>query len=58
MAFGCYPLENELIRVELRIDNGGEFSSFLYKPSDTDFLWHRPVAPTKSACPEQAAGYR
>lgn len=37
-------LENELIKAELRLNNGAEFVSFLHKPTDTDFLWHRPVA--------------
>ncbi|WP_319415325.1 DUF4432 family protein [Marispirochaeta aestuarii] len=55
-GFRMLSLENELIRVELRIDNGGEFSSFLYKPSDTDFLWHRPVAPRKAPVQSRPRG--
>jgi hypothetical protein len=32
-------LENELIRVELLPDKGSDITSFLHKPSDTDFMW-------------------
>jgi hypothetical protein len=34
-------LENELLRVEVLVDMGSDIVSFLHKPTDTDFLWHR-----------------
>ena len=34
--------ENSEIRVEVLADKGTDIVSFLHKPSDTDFMWHRP----------------
>ncbi|MCL4559178.1 MAG: aldose 1-epimerase [Chloroflexi bacterium] len=36
-------LENELIRVGVLLDKGADIYQFLYKPSDTDFLWRSPA---------------
>lgn len=35
-------LENELIRVGVLLDKGADIFQFLYKPTDTDFLWRSP----------------
>jgi hypothetical protein len=35
-------LENELLRVTVRLDLGADITEFLFKPRDVDFLWHRP----------------
>lgn len=35
-------LENELIRVGILLDKGSDIFQFLYKPTDTDFLWRSP----------------
>lgn len=32
-------LENELIRVSVLLDKGGDILEFLHKPTDTDFMW-------------------
>lgn len=32
-------LQNELIQVLIHIDKGTEITQFLYKPTDTDFIW-------------------
>lgn len=36
-------LENELIRVIVLADKGGDIIEFLHKPSDTDFMWRSPL---------------
>ncbi|HUV07655.1 MAG TPA: aldose 1-epimerase, partial [Spirochaetia bacterium] len=33
-------MENELIRISIVVDKGTDIIEFLYKPMDTDFLWH------------------
>ena len=40
-GYRTIALENELVRVEVVADKGSDITSFLHKPSDTDFLWHR-----------------
>jgi hypothetical protein len=35
-------LENELLRVTVRVDLGADITELLFKPRDVDFLWHRP----------------
>ena len=35
-------LENEVIRIGILLDKGADIFQFLYKPSDTDFLWRSP----------------
>lgn len=35
-------LENDLIRVGVLLDKGADIFQFLYKPTDTDFLWRSP----------------
>lgn len=35
-------LENELVRVTVRLDLGADITELLFKPRDVDFLWHRP----------------
>ena len=35
-------LENELVRVTVLADKGADISSFVYKPTDTEFLWRTP----------------
>jgi hypothetical protein len=36
-------LENELLRVVVLADKGTDIYEFLYKPTDTDFLWRSPL---------------
>jgi hypothetical protein len=33
-------MQNELLQIVILIDKGAEIIQFLYKPLDTDFLWH------------------
>lgn len=40
-GYRSLALENSQIRVEVLADKGTDIVSFLHKPSDTDFLWHR-----------------
>lgn len=40
-GFRMIALENTAVRVEVVIDKGSDIVSFLHKPSDTDFMWHR-----------------
>ena len=35
-------LENEILRVGILLDKGADIFQFLYKPTDTDFLWRSP----------------
>jgi hypothetical protein len=35
-------IENELVRVTVLADKGADISSFVHKPSDTDFMWRTP----------------
>ncbi len=35
-------LENELLRIGILLDKGADIFQFLYKPTDTDFLWRSP----------------
>jgi hypothetical protein len=44
MGYRTLVLENELIRVEILADRGSDIVTFLHKPSDTDFMWHRSAA--------------
>lgn len=41
-GYRVLSLENAVVRVEVLIDKGTDIVSFLHKPSDTDFMWHRP----------------
>ena len=41
-GYRTLALENALVRVEVLADKGSDIVSFLHKPSDTDFMWHRP----------------
>jgi hypothetical protein len=41
-GYRTVALENSLIRVEVLADKGTDIISYLHKPSDTDFMWHRP----------------
>jgi len=36
-------LENEKIRISIYLDKGSDIYEFLYKPTDTDFMWRSPV---------------
>lgn len=36
-------MENELLRVSILADKGTDIFEFLYKPTDTDFMWRSPV---------------
>jgi hypothetical protein len=36
-------LENEKIRVSVLLDKGSDIIEFLYKPTDTDFMWRSPM---------------
>jgi len=40
-GYRMVALENESVRVEVVVDKGSDIVSFLHKPSDTDFMWHR-----------------
>lgn len=40
-GYRMIAFENEIIRVEVVVDKGSDITSFLHKPSDTDFMWHR-----------------
>lgn len=40
-GYRTIALENETIRVEVVVDKGSDITSFLHKPTDTDFMWHR-----------------
>lgn len=42
-GYRAVALENEILRVEVLVDKGSDIISFLHKPSDTDFMWHREV---------------
>jgi len=33
-------LQNKLIQVVIHVDKGTEITQFLYKPTDSDFIWH------------------
>jgi hypothetical protein len=37
-----FTMENELIRVTVLADKGGDIIEFLHKPTDTDFMWRSP----------------
>lgn len=41
LGYRTIALENELVRVEVVVDKGSDVTSFLHKPTDTDFMWHR-----------------
>ena len=43
LGYRTLAFENELLRVEVLVDKGTDIVSFLHKPSDTDFLWRRPL---------------
>ncbi len=52
-------LENELLRVGVLLDKGGDIFDFTYKPRDLDFMWQSPIPMQKpfvatSALPEGA----
>lgn len=36
-------LENQKIRVSVLLDKGSDIIEFLYKPTDTDFMWRSPM---------------
>ena len=36
-------MENEKIRVSIYLDKGSDIYEFLYKPTDTDFMWKSPI---------------
>ena len=36
-------LENEKLRISLLLDKGSDIIEFLYKPTDTDFMWRSPM---------------
>lgn len=37
-----FSMENELLRVTVLADKGGDIIEFLHKPTDTDFMWRSP----------------
>ncbi len=52
-------LENDAVRVGVLLDKGSDIFEFVYKPRDTDFMWHAPIPLRKpftatSALPEGA----
>ena len=51
-------LENEVVRVEVLVDKGSDIISFLHKPSDTDFMWHREAGLRGRASGPNLAGHR
>lgn len=36
-------MENELLRISVLLDKGSDIIEFLYKPTDTDFMWRSPM---------------
>ena len=36
-------MENEFLRVAILVDKGADIVEFLYKPTDTGFLWKEPA---------------
>lgn len=42
-GFNALVLENEKIRVSIFLDKGSDIYEFLYKPTDTDFMWKSPI---------------
>ncbi len=36
-------LENEKLRISVLLDKGSDIIEFLYKPTDTDFIWRSPM---------------
>src|SRR5208282_382923 len=39
----CLTLENEFLRILVAADKGADILEFLYKPTDTECLWHSPA---------------
>ena len=54
-GYRTLALENASIRVEMLADKGTDIITFLHKPSDTDFMWHRPGGLPAAAAREHAA---
>lgn len=40
-------LENELVRIGILLDKGADIFQWIYKPTDTDFLWRSPNGLTR-----------
>lgn len=36
-------IENDLLRISILLDKGSDIIEFLYKPTDTDFMWRSPM---------------
>lgn len=41
-GYQAVVMQNELLRVTILADKGGDIVEFLHKPSDTDFMWWTP----------------
>ncbi|MHB9094015.1 MAG: aldose epimerase family protein, partial [Eubacteriales bacterium] len=42
-------MENSLVRLSILLDLGAKMHEFIYKPLDTDFLWHNPRVKAQKA---------
>ena len=42
-GYRVVALENATVRVEILADKGSDIVGFLHKPTDTEFMWHRPT---------------
>jgi len=42
-GYRALVMENEKIRVSIYLDKGSDIYEFLYKPTDTDFMWRSPI---------------
>src|SRR4030066_81979 len=42
-GYRVVALENAIVRVEILADKGSDIVGFLHKPTDTEFMWHRPT---------------
>lgn len=57
-GFRTVFLENDLVRVGVLLDKGADLFQFLYKPTDTDFLWRAPngLLDARRSKPTSASG--
>jgi len=42
-GYRALVIENELLKVSIYLDKGSDIYEFLYKPTDTDFMWKSPM---------------
>ena len=55
-GYRAVVMQNEVVRVTILADKGGDIVEFLHKPSDTDFMWWTPwgLHPKGSFTPSSA----